>query len=94
MDQICTKSPIVNFGPWSLISGKKYYVDTQFGNWKGTIHGTFDRYEQNKIMCKDECIWSIVLTNWWGDGLGYTHDTQCRSEIYLDPIDNLVLCEE
>ena len=46
MDQICTNSPIVDFGPWSLISGKKYYVDTQFGNWKGTIHGTFD---MNKI---------------------------------------------
>jgi hypothetical protein len=75
--------------PWGLVSGKKYAVDTSLDLWKGIIKGTFSRYEKNKLMGKDEYVWSIVFMDWWGDGLGYSSETPCEIQIYLDPIDHL-----
>ena len=39
-------------------------------------------------MFKDEYVWSIVFME-WGDGLGYTSETPCKIQFYLDPIDKL-----
>jgi hypothetical protein len=71
---------------------KKYDVDTQLEWWKGTLKGTFSRYEKNKIIGKDP-VWSIVFLDWWGDGLGYTSENPCKYQIYLDPIDKLEFYE-
>lgn len=79
--------------PFSLVTGKKYSVDTDLGQWKGTINGTFSRYEKNKIMFKEKYVWSIVFMDWWGDGVGYTQETPCQIQLYLDPIDDLKFYE-
>jgi len=94
MDQMYPKIPIVSssdsfINPWGLVSGKQYSVNTHLDEWKGTIKGTFSRYEQNKIIGKDEPIWSIVFMDWWGDGLGHTSETPCQIQLYLDPIEKL-----
>ena len=106
MEQIYPNVPIVEstksvestdsdsfINPWGLVSGKKYAVDTQLEWWKGTLKGTFNRYEKNKIMFKDEYVWSIVFLDWWGDGLGYNSETPSKYQIYLDPIDKLKFYE-
>ena len=94
MDQIYPTIPIVAsndsfINPWGLVSGKQYSVNTHLDQWKGTINGTFSRYEQNKIVDIDEPIWSIVLMDWWGDGLGHTSENPCQIQFYLYPIDHL-----
>ena len=96
MDQIYPKIPIVSstdsfINPWGLVSGKQYSVNTHLDQWKGTINGTFSRYEQNKIIGKDEPIWSIVFMDWWG--MGDTEENPCRIQLYLDPIEDLKFYE-
>ncbi len=96
MDQIYPKIPIVSssdsfINPWGLVSGKQYSVNTHLDEWKGTINGTFSRYEQNKIIDKDEPIWSIVFMDWWG--MGDTEENPCRIQLYLDPIEDLKFYE-
>jgi hypothetical protein len=96
MDQIYPKIPIVSssdlfINPWGLVSGKQYSVNTHLDQWKGTIKGTFSRYEQNKIIDKDEPIWSIVFMDWWG--MGDTEENPCRIQLYLDPIEDLKFYE-
>jgi hypothetical protein len=96
MDQIYPKIPIVSssdlfINPWGLVSGKQYSVNTHLDQWKGTINGTFSRYEQNKIIDKDEPIWSIVFMDWWG--MGDTEENPCRIQLYLDPIEDLKFYE-
>jgi hypothetical protein len=101
MDQIYPKIPIVSssdsfINPWGLVSGKQYYVNTHLDQWKGIIKGTFNRYEQNKIIGKDEPIWSIVLMDWWGESNRenlYTQQTPCQIQLYLDPIEKLEFYE-
>lgn len=51
-----------------LVVGRQYTVRTQLGNIKCTIKGTFDRYERNKLMFKDEYVLSIVFTDWITQG--------------------------
>jgi hypothetical protein len=78
--------------PYSLVSGKQYSVDTHLDLWKGIIKGTFSRYEQNKIIGKDEPIWSIVLKDWWGESNRenlYSEVKPCQIQLYLDPIEKL-----
>jgi hypothetical protein len=84
---VLTNDSFIN--PWSLMSGKKYSVNTHLDQWKGTIKGTFSRYEKNKIMSKDEYVWSIVLIDWICDGDKHS----CQADLYLDPIDNLKFYE-
>ena len=101
MDQIYPKIPIVSssdsfINPWGLVYGKQYYVNTDLDQWKGTIKGTFSRYEQNKITGKDEPIWSIVFMDWWGESNRenlYTEETPCKIQLYLDPIEKLEFYE-
>lgn len=81
--------------PYNLVTGKKYSVNTSLGQWKGTIKGTFSRYEKNKIIGKDVPV-SIVLMDWWGESNGRDFDTEdnpCRIQLYLDPIENLAFYE-
>jgi len=78
--------------PYSLVHGKTYSVNTDIGLGKGTNKGTFSRYEQNKIIGKDEPIWSIVFMEWWGESNRenlHSEEKPCQIQIYLDPIDNL-----
>lgn len=97
MDQIypngsrCCESFIC---PYSLISGKQYSVNTHLDRWKGTIKGTFSRYEKNKII--GEHVWSIVFMDWWGESNGKGLDTKenpCQIHLYLDPINDLKFYE-
>jgi hypothetical protein len=81
-----------NICPYSLISGKKYSVNTHLDRWKGTIKGTFSRYEKNKIIGKDEPVWSIVFMDWWGMDLD-TQENPCQTQLYLDPIEDLKFYE-
>lgn len=75
--------------PFSLVPDKKYSVTTYFDNKLCTIKGTFSRYERNKIMFKNEHVWSIVLLNWNCNELGHPDGNPCRIQLYLDPIDKL-----
>jgi hypothetical protein len=77
---------------YSLISGKKYSVNTHLDRWKGTIKGTFSRYEKNKLIGKDEPVWSIVFMDWWGMDLD-TEENPCQTQLYLDPIEDLKFYE-
>ena len=97
MDQIYPTAPICSgcepsyICPYSIISGNKYSVTTHFDKKLCTIKGTFSRYEQNKIIGKDEPIWSIVFMDWWG--MGDTEENPCRIQLYLDPIEDLKFYE-
>lgn len=94
MDQIYPKVPLVSstdsfINPWGLVHGKQYSVVTDFDTKLCTIKGTFSRYEQNKIMFKDEFVWSIVIMDWNCDELGHPDGEPCKFQLYLDPIDEL-----
>ena len=94
MDQIYPKVPLVSssdsfINPWGLVHGKQYSVVTDFDTKLCTIKGTFSRYEQNKIMFKDEFVWSIVIMDWICDELGHPDGNPCKIQLYLDPIDKL-----
>ena len=75
--------------PWGLVSRQKYSVITHLDGWKGIMNGTFSRYEKNKIMGKDECVWSIVFMDWICEDEKY----RCQIQLYLDPIDDLKFYE-
>lgn len=77
--------------PFSLIPDKQYSVNTHLGDFKGIIKGTFNRYERNKIMFKDEYVWSIVLLDWECEG--DPDGKPCKIPLYLDPIDKLIFYE-
>lgn len=79
--------------PFSLIPDKQYSVTTHFDKKLCTIKGTFSRYERNKIMFKDDYVWSIVLLDWICDELGHTYENPCKIQLYLDPIDKLEFYE-
>jgi hypothetical protein len=79
--------------PFSLVPDKQYSVTTHFDKKLCTIKGTFSRYERNKIMFKDDFIWSIVIMNWNCDELGHPDGNPCQIQLYLDPIDTLEFYE-
>jgi len=98
MDQIYPKVPLVSssdsfINPWGLVHGKQYSVVTDFDTKLCTIKGTFSRYEQNKIMFKDEFVWSIVIMDWNCDELGHPDGEPCKFQLYLDPIEDLKFYE-
>ena len=94
MDQIYPTIPIVVstdsfINPWGLVSGQKYSVNTHLNRWEGTINGTFSRYEKNKIVGKEEFVWSIVFMDW----ICEDEKSRCQIQLYLDPIDDLKFYE-
>jgi hypothetical protein len=79
--------------PFSLVSDKKYSVNTYLGDFKGIIKGTFNRYERNKIMFKDIYVWSIVLLDWECEGDPHPDGKPCKIPLYLDLNDKLAFYE-
>jgi hypothetical protein len=78
---------------FTLVPDKQYSVNTHLGDFKGIIKGTFNRYERNKIMFKDEYVWSIVLLDWECEGDPHPDGKSCKIPLYLDPIDKLIFYE-
>ena len=68
--------------PFTLIPDKQYIINTEVGEFKSIIKGTFNRYE-SKIINEEEHI-SIVIIDWEYDGNPYINTIP----LYLNPNNN------